>query len=35
VLVWAAALLYWRLGGVEERWSATIPAAHADHWDEH
>jgi nickel/cobalt transporter (NiCoT) family protein len=27
VAVWAAALIYWRLGGVEERWSAAVPAA--------
>jgi nickel/cobalt transporter (NiCoT) family protein len=26
VLVWAAALAYWRLGRVEDRWSATVPA---------
>ena len=25
VLVWAAALVYWRLGKVEARWSATVP----------
>jgi nickel/cobalt transporter (NiCoT) family protein len=27
VLIWAAALIYWRLGNVEERWSAAVPAA--------
>ncbi len=26
VLVWAAALAYWRLGHVEARWSASVPA---------
>jgi high-affinity nickel-transport protein len=26
VLVWAVALAYWRLGKVEDRWSATVPA---------
>jgi high-affinity nickel-transport protein len=26
VLVWAVALTYWRLGRVEDRWSATVPA---------
>jgi nickel/cobalt transporter (NiCoT) family protein len=26
VLVWAAALAYWRLGRVEDRWSASVPA---------
>jgi nickel/cobalt transporter (NiCoT) family protein len=26
VLVWAVALVYWRLGKVEDRWSATVPA---------
>ena len=25
VLVWAAALAYWRVGKVEDRWSATVP----------
>jgi high-affinity nickel-transport protein len=25
VLVWGAALVYWRVGGVEERWSAAVP----------
>src|ERR1700685_2811496 len=27
VIVWAAALLYWRYGKVEARWGATVPAA--------
>ncbi|MFJ5674699.1 HoxN/HupN/NixA family nickel/cobalt transporter [Streptomyces sp. NPDC093097] len=27
VVVWAAALAYWRLGGVEKRWAARTPAA--------
>jgi len=26
VLIWAAALIYWRLGNVEDRWSAGVPA---------
>jgi high-affinity nickel-transport protein len=26
VLVWAVALAYWRLGKVEDRWSASVPA---------
>jgi high-affinity nickel-transport protein len=26
ILVWAVALAYWRLGRVEDRWSATVPA---------
>ena len=26
VLVWAAALTYWRVGKVEDRWSAAVPA---------
>src|ERR1700722_4235817 len=26
VLVWAAALIYWRFGQVEARWSASVPA---------
>ena len=26
VLIWAAALTYWRVGNVEDRWSATVPA---------
>ena len=26
VLVWAVALTYWRVGKVEDRWSATVPA---------
>jgi nickel/cobalt transporter (NiCoT) family protein len=26
VLVWAVALIYWRVGQVEDRWSATVPA---------
>jgi nickel/cobalt transporter (NiCoT) family protein len=26
VLVWAAALVYWRLGNVEARWTASVPA---------
>jgi nickel/cobalt transporter (NiCoT) family protein len=25
VLVWAVAIAYWRLGKVEDRWSATVP----------
>jgi high-affinity nickel-transport protein len=25
VLVWAVALTYWRVGKVEDRWSATVP----------
>jgi nickel/cobalt transporter (NiCoT) family protein len=29
VAVWAAALLYWRLGRVEARWSASVPADQA------
>jgi high-affinity nickel-transport protein len=29
VLVWAAALIYWRVSGVEERWSAVVPAVAA------
>ena len=29
VLVWAVALIYWRLGNVEERWSASVPKARA------
>jgi nickel/cobalt transporter (NiCoT) family protein len=27
VLVWAAALAYWRFGNVEDRWAASVPAA--------
>ena len=26
ILVWAVALTYWRVGKVEDRWSATVPA---------
>jgi high-affinity nickel-transport protein len=26
VLVWAVALTYWRVGKVEDRWSAAVPA---------
>ncbi|HEY0932176.1 MAG TPA: HoxN/HupN/NixA family nickel/cobalt transporter [Trebonia sp.] len=29
VLVWAVALTYWRVGNVEDRWSAAVPAAAA------
>jgi nickel/cobalt transporter (NiCoT) family protein len=27
VLVWAAAIIYWRVGRVEDRWSAAVPSA--------
>ena len=27
VLVWAAALAYWRFGNVEARWTASVPAS--------
>jgi nickel/cobalt transporter (NiCoT) family protein len=30
ILVWAAALIYWRLGNVEDRWSASVPAGQTD-----
>ena len=29
VIVWAAALAYWRWGKVEDRWSASVPARHS------
>jgi high-affinity nickel-transport protein len=29
VLVWTVALIYWRVGNVEERWSASVPQAPA------
>ena len=29
VLVWAVALVYWRVGKVEDRWSAAVPATAA------
>ena len=29
VLVWAVALTYWRVGKVEDRWSASVPAESA------
>jgi len=27
ILVWAVALIYWHVGNVEDRWSASVPAA--------
>ncbi len=30
VLVWAAALIYWRVGKVEDKWTANVPAAPAE-----
>jgi high-affinity nickel-transport protein len=29
LVVWAVALIYWRLGNVEERWSASVPKTRA------
>jgi nickel/cobalt transporter (NiCoT) family protein len=29
ILVWAAALVYWRVGKVEDKWSSNVAAASA------